>query len=281
MRHALLLLCCALLTLSSRAQSKPAELLLLGTFHFQNPGADLVKTKTFDVLAAKPQAELAVMTDKLKAFGPQKIFVEWPYNEQTELDELYQAYRGGKYEAYVKGKYPEKRHNFLLRNEIIQLAFRAGQKAGLPRIHAFDYTHTAFPYDSVQRAIKAAQQEGLQQQIDALFKRITAEQNRKIETLTLTQLLLDFNSPQSLAANKGCYLELFNRAGSPDNFAGAYLVSEWYRRNLYMYALVQKLTAPTDTRVLVLVGAGHAAMMQEFVRSDPRFRLRAPKDVLK
>jgi len=281
MKSTFLLLCSLLLALGGRAQTKPTELLMLGTFHFHNPGADLVKTKGFDVLAPKPQAELAAMTDKIKAFGPQKIFVEWPYNEQPELDELYQAYCRGGYEDYVKGKFAANRHNFLLKNEIIQLAFRAGKKAGLPRIHAFDYTNTSFPYDSVQKAMKAAHQEVLQGQMDGLFKAITAEHNHKFETMTLTELLLDFNSPQSLATNKGSYLELFNRAGSLDNFAGAYLVSEWYRRNLYMYALVQKLTAPTDERIMVLVGAGHAAMMRDFVQADKRFKLREAREVLK
>lgn len=270
-----------LLPAHAQTQTKPAELLLLGTFHFHNPGADLVKTKTFDVMAPAAQAELASITDRIKAFGPQKIFVEWEQTDQAGLDELYRAYLGGKYEDYVKAKHPARRHNFLLKNEIIQLAFRAGQKAGLSRIHAFDYTRTSFPYDSVQKAIKAAGQQALQQRIDAALQAITAEQNRKLETLTLTQLLLDHNDPQNLAANKNFYLELFNRAGRADDFAGAYLVSEWYRRNLYMYALLQKAVAPTDTRVLALVGSGHAAMMREFVQADPRFRLRELKDVLK
>ncbi|MCC3156573.1 DUF5694 domain-containing protein [Hymenobacter sp. 15J16-1T3B] len=278
----LLLLLLGLLPLTAvRAQPKPAELLLIGTFHFHNPGADLVKTKSFDVLAPAAQAELQTMTDRIKAFGPQKIFVEWEQTNQAELDELYRAYLGGKYEDYVKTKYPAQRHNFLLKNEIIQLAFRAGQKAGLTRIHAFDYTRTSFPYDSVQKAIKAAGQQALQQRIDAKLQAVTAEQNELFATKTLTQVLLHFNTPQSMADNKNFYLELFNPAGSVDNFAGAYLVSEWYRRNLYMYSIIQKTVAPTDTRVLALVGAGHAAMMREFVQSDPRFRLRELQDVLK
>ena len=78
MKSTFFLLCSLLLALGARSQTKPTELLMLGTFHFHNPGADLVKTKGFDVLAPKPQAELAVITDKIKAFGPQKIFVEWP-----------------------------------------------------------------------------------------------------------------------------------------------------------------------------------------------------------
>lgn len=281
MKRIILLLSGLLAGFAATAQTQPADLLLIGTFHFHNPGADLVKVATFDVLAPKPQAELEAMTNRLKTYGPQKIFVEWSYNEQAALDTLYRAYLGGQYEAYVKRRYPAKRQNFYLRNEIIQLAFRAGKKAGLARIHAFDFDGTSFPYDSVQRAIKAAGQQPLQQKIDATFQRMTVEQNRKIATLTLTQLLLDANTPAELDANKRSYLELLNRAGRPDDFAGPFLVSEWYRRNLYMYSLIQKLTAPTDTRVLVLVGAGHAAMLRDFIQNDPRFRLRQLREVLK
>lgn len=269
------------LTAPAQAQAPPTDLLLVGTFHFHNPGADLVKIATFDVLAPKPQAELEAMTNRFKAYGPQKVFVEWSYDDQAALDTLYREYLGGKYEAYVKRRFPAKRQNFYLRNEIMQLAFRTGKKAGLARIYAFDYNGTSFPFDSVQRAIKAAGQQPLQQQIEATFQRMGAEQNRKIATLTLTQLLLDTNLPAELDANKRSYLELLNRAGRPDDFAGPYLVSEWYRRNLYMYSLIQKLTAPTDGRVLVLVGAGHAAMLRDFIQFDPRFRLRQLREVLK
>lgn len=281
MKRILLLLSGLLASFAATAQSQPADLLLVGTFHFNNPGADLVKIATFDVLAPKPQAELEVMANQIKAYGPQKLFVEWSYDEQAALDTLYREYLGGHYDAYVKRRFPAKGQNFYLRNEIFQLAFRAGKKAGLTRIHALDYNGTSFPYDSVQRAIKAASQQPLQQQIDATLARQTAEQNRKIASFTLTQLLLDTNTPAELDTNKRLYLQLLNRAGRPDDFAGAYLVSEWYRRNLYMYSLIQKLTAPTDSRVLVLVGSGHAAMLRDFIQYDPRFRLRQLREVLK
>ncbi|GGH90907.1 hypothetical protein GCM10011495_37820 [Hymenobacter frigidus] len=76
-------------------------------------------------------------------------------------------------------------------------------------------------------------------------------------------------------------IDILNRAGTTDNFAGAFLVSEWYRRNLYMYSIVQKTMTPQDSKALVLVGASHAAMMQEFIALDQQFRLKELKDVLK
>ena len=62
---------------------------------------------------------------------------------------------------------------------------------------------------------------------------------------------------------------------------GAYLVSEWYRRNLYMYSLIQKLTENKDTKIMVLLGAGHTAMLREFIKHDSNFEIVELKDVLK
>ena len=147
----LLFLCTAT---ASFAQTKQAELLLIGTFHFHNPGADLAKMKTFDVMTPKVQAELEIITNKISQFAPDKIFVEWSSDDQAGLDELYTQYLGGKYEEYIKAKYPApKRSDFFLKNEIIQLAFRAGKKAELTKIYALDYNKTSFPYDSVMKAM--------------------------------------------------------------------------------------------------------------------------------
>lgn len=280
MRHIFLLLLSFFVVTAGFAQPQQSDVLLLGTFHFHNPGADVAKTKAFDVTTPKAQAELESMTQKISVFHPDKIFVEWAWDEQKELDALYRAYLGGDYEQYVNTTYAKNRHNFFLKNEIIQLAFRVGKKTKLPRIYALDYK-VGFPFDSVMNAMQAAKQTALMQQAQDAIKRYETTQNKKLETYTLTQLLLDANTDAELDLNKGLYLEILNRAGSPDNFAGPFLVSEWYRRNLYMYSLMQKAMTAQDDKALVLVGSGHAAMMREFIAADQRFRLKELKDVLK
>ena len=274
-------LLCLLAFTSSRAQTTPSDILLVGTFHFNNPGADLTKIKNFDVLSSKSQAELENITQKISVFHPAKIFVEWKWNEQKELDGLYAAYLAGNYEQYVAATFPKPAtRNFYLKNEIVQLAFRAGKKGRLNKIYALDYS-TSFPYDSVMKAMRAANQLALIQKTQAAVKDMEDRTNKKMETYSLTQLLLDYNTKESLAENKALYFEIFNRAGAADNFVGPFLVSEWYRRNLYMYSIVQKNMAPEDGKALILVGAGHAAMMKEFIESDKQFRLKELKDILK
>ncbi|NVO31484.1 DUF5694 domain-containing protein [Hymenobacter lapidiphilus] len=282
LHRAFLFVLLALTSLGARAQTKPAELLLIGTFHYDNPGLDLTKVTSVDVLAPKGQADLEMMATKIAAFGPKKVFVEWQQNDQATLDELYAHYRKGEYESYIRSKYTDPRKlNLFLKNEMFQLGFRTAKKANLPRVYGIDYQGTSFPFDSVQQAIRAAGQTAIQQRIDAALKKFGDDFNRKASTMTLRELMLDANTPADLTANKGLYLDIFNRAGAVDNYAGPYLVSEWYRRNLYMYSVVQKLTEPADDKVMVLVGSGHAAIIRDFVPYDPRFRLRELREVLK
>ena len=280
MRYLLACLLLSSVATPGLAQTSLSRVLLVGTFHFNNPGADVAKFKTFDIEAPKAQAELEAMAAKIVAFRPTKLFVEWPWNKQAELDSVYRAYLGPGYAGYVRTRYP-KEQKFFLTNEIIQLAFRVGKKGRMPRIYALDYGQTSFPFDSVKQAMQQAQQQPLLQKMAATFKSFETDTNQKLATLSLTQILLDFNTPASLTANKSLYLDIFNRAGSPGNFAGAYLVSEWYRRNLYMYSLVQKSLSSSGERAMVLVGAGHAAMMREFIALDSQVRLVELKDVLK
>jgi hypothetical protein len=72
-----LFFCVMLLIVATlNAQNAPKEVLLIGTFHFNNPGLDVAKINTFNVMSDKSQAELETMSDKIKAFNPDKIFVE-------------------------------------------------------------------------------------------------------------------------------------------------------------------------------------------------------------
>ena len=80
------LLLLVLLTVTANpafAQSKKKQILLIGTFHFENPGLDVAQVNTFICyLTNKSQIELENITDKIKKFGPDKIFVEWSYENK-------------------------------------------------------------------------------------------------------------------------------------------------------------------------------------------------------
>ncbi|MRX41084.1 hypothetical protein GJU43_17500 [Flavobacterium sp. LC2016-23] len=252
---------------SLSAQSKKKQILLLGTFHFENPGHDVAKVNTFNVMSDKSQKELENITNKIKKFSPDKIFVEWNYERQAKLDQFYASNADSLLHKDA--------------DEIVQVALRSAKKLGHKKLFGIDYNNADFPYDSLVKGMKEANQLDLIKKNQEIMKQYETDQNQKIAKYSLTELLLDINTRKSNEHNISWYLETAIKGGKTDNFIGAYLVSEWYRRNLYMYALIQKLTESQDDKIMVLLGAGHTAMLREFVTHDPNFEIIELATVLK
>lgn len=259
MKKISLLLVFVIVFSSSFAQTKKKQILLIGTFHFENPGLDVAKVSTFNVMTDKSQKELVNIANKIVKFGPDKIFVERNYMKQDKLDKFY----------------AKNTDSLLSKNadEIVQIALRSAKKMGHKKLFAIDYNQTSFPYDSLLKGMKGANQIDLLKSNELQMTNYEKSQNEKISKYNLTDLLLDLNSKESIKNDLEWYIGTANRAGAIDNFVGAYLVSEWYRRNLYMYSLVQKLTEAKDDKIMILLGAGHVAIIREFIKNDPNFEI--------
>ncbi|NOS90282.1 MAG: hypothetical protein HOP30_00015 [Cyclobacteriaceae bacterium] len=258
------------------------QILLVGTFHFNNPGLDAVKTNTFDINSPVAQKDIESMCNQFTSFKPDKIFVEWPLEEQAKLDTLYQIYLAEKYEKYISQLYSKPSQlNFYRNNEIFRVAFKVAKKAGLRQVLAFDFTRTSFPFDSAFSAMKKANQTRLLGLIDNDFKMMAETVNQKMETMRIPDILIDLNKPENLRMDKAWYIKRMNRAGALSQYAGAFLTAEWYRRNLYMYSIIQKQVTDSDHRIMVLAGSGHAAMLKEFVELDGLMNLVDVETILK
>jgi hypothetical protein len=265
-------------TLNLHAQKK---VLLLGTFHFHNPGADLVKQNTFDILSPTAQRDLDKIADQIGKFKPTKIFVEWDYHDQQFLDSLFQLYKTGTYDRFVEQRYKGKsNYTFFKNNEIFQLAFRAAKKSGLNKVNAIDYK-MGIPFDTVMKVIKSSGQTALMDTINATMAKAGNTSNEKLAKWNLIQLLEDLNTPASRRENNGFYVRLLGPAGPPSNFAGADAITLWYKRNLYMYSLVQKSVTPQDERIMIFLGSGHASMISKFIVDEDVYHMVEFKNVMK
>lgn len=264
-----------LLTVDVSAQKK-TEILLLGTFHFDSPNLDLVKTTALDIDAV--QAELENITAQIVAFGPTKIFVEWDFDKQSELDSLYTLYLANRYFDVVKERHPDQK--FYRNSEIFQLAFRVAKKSGHRQLYGIDIK-TEFPFAEVMAAIKEAGQAELAGEIQEKIAAIAKKEADDRKKYTLQELLLLKNTPEARREDYSAYISLFNRAGRSNDFQGSRLVGEWYRRNLLMYSFVQKALGDNDERVMVLLGSGHAAIIAQLVEFDDRASLVPVHKVLK
>jgi hypothetical protein len=56
----------------------PAQVMILGVFHFYNPNADYAQFRGIDVLTPERQREIEAVAEGLAAFAPTRIAVEQP-----------------------------------------------------------------------------------------------------------------------------------------------------------------------------------------------------------
>lgn len=234
-----------------------AEVLVVGVYHMSNPGRDVFSTETDDVLSPKRQAEIAQVAAVLGQFRPTKIAVEAGFSDSS-ISQRYADYVGGTYE--------------LTRNEVDQLGFRVARELGHGTVHAVD-VRGEFPYP---RLAKYAQATGQTPAFDAL-ERETGEAvdalSTYIATHTVLEALLHMNADEQVAEAVGSYFRLAE-FGEPWDWAGADLVSDWFRRNMRIYNNIVRLVDSPDERILVIYGAGHLGWLQYALGSNPSIRLR-------
>ena len=231
---------------------EPAQIMLLGTFHFTNPGLDTVKTSVLDVTSADSQQYLQTFSQKLaKDFTPTDVLLECPIRFQGKLNEQYQQYLKGEFTLPV--------------NEIYQLGFRVAKAAGGSAVRCFDEQEIHWNAEQLfeQMPTKAP---AIQAAFDTLIAEVTAQSNEMHQTLSLAGVLRAMNSEQQYRLNQSIYL-LSNEVGAGDNFVGADASASWWHRNFRMYANIQ-LAASPGKRVLVIAGQGHIAVIKDFLAND-------------
>jgi len=231
--------------------AEPAQVLLLGTFHFQDAGLDVVKQKDFNVMTPEAQAYLQELGERLAGFKPTKVLLEYLPENDENTNERYRAYRAGEFE--------------LPANEIYQLGFRIAGLAGLERVHGFDNQDVEWQAEAMFKYASehdSPEMKLFHQTLDAY----SAEEAKARTTLPLRDLLKRTNAPALDRMNMDLYLAT-NPIGAGEGFAGAVSSSSWWARNFRMYALVQQQAGPGE-RVLVIGGQGHVAILRQLLAID-------------
>lgn len=231
----------------------PARVMVMGMFHFANPGRDMVKTRVIDVMAPDNQRYLDGLAERIAAFKPTRVLAECSPAEQGTYDE--------RFHDYVAGRY------VLPSNETYQIGFRVAKRAGLHGVTCFDEQEIGWNaqpmFDYMDKHDAQARQD-----IEATFKTLSSQMDGEQATLSLVELLKLVSDPARDALNKGLYIRT-NAVGAGDGFAGADASASWWHRNFRMYANVQKAAVP-GSRVVVLAGQGHAAILKDLLAVDDR-----------
>lgn len=255
---------CAVAQPIVKPEGPPVEVVVLGTFHFDNPGLDVANMQVDDVLAPKRQTEIGQILDGLARFKPTKIAVESQRRQPgTTLSERYPLYRAGKMDPS--------------RSETVQIGFALAKRLGHENVHSVDVGGD-FPFDAVMAYAKRSGSEAKLGAGVAMIQAWTASVSNQLKTQSLGRVLRHFNEPEAVAQGNAFYLELL-RYGAIDEQPGADLVSSWYKRNIQICARIAQAAAPGD-RILVVYGSGHAYLLRHCLGGIPGFKIVEANDYL-
>jgi len=241
--------------------AEPIQVIVLGTYHFENPGLDLNNVRADDVLKPKRQAELEALATALAKFRPTKILVE----RQT---------KGPDFTVSSFAEFtPEKLGTD--RDEAVQIGYRLASKLGLKRIHGIDERPgkdepNYFPIDKVMSFAEANKMGKELQALMAKGAKVTQEFEAKQANMSIARLLMGYNDPKGEQSSIQTYYELL-QFGDGEQQPGADLNAMWYLRNAKIFAKLMKVAVPGD-RLLVIYGAGHNYWLRHFASETPGFR---------
>jgi hypothetical protein len=237
---------------AAMAETRPAaRVMLFGTFHFANPGLDMVKTHQVDVMTAENQAYLEGLAKRLAAYGPTVVLLEFDPENESVLQEQYRQFLEG---GFV-----------LLSNEVYQLGFRIAKQAGLRTLHTFDEREIGWQAEALFEFMPEHDPK-TKARLDALIANVTERQQQAHATKSLPELLLQANNPEEDKLNEYMYL-MTNHVGAGDSFVGADAAASWWHRNFRMYANIQRHALPGE-RVLAIGGQGHTAILKDLLAID-------------
>lgn len=246
-----------------------AKILLLGTFHFADPGLDEFKPEfDVDITSRERKAELEEVLAALGRFAPTKIAVEVLPSRQEELDASYRSYLAGEKE--------------LTSNEIHQLGFRLAERLGHGSVYAVDAKRRFYePWvDPDEYASEHGQTEVAHDPWPERYTALYQREDRAKTQRTLTETLLTLNEEERLLRHHGRYLVESFKAGVGEEYPGVDSKIAWYNRNLRIFANLQRITEREDERILLIIGAGHVPILRHTVQASPEYTLVEVADVL-
>ncbi len=244
------------------------QIMFLGTYHFENPGLDLVNPVADDVLTPQRQAELADLSTRLSAFHPTAIVVETRRRGPDLLDPGYAAFK-------VEDLATD-------RNEITQVGYRLAHDTGISRVYGVDETEGEleyFPFERVQAFVERNGPAGFLDEKIAEIQAEAAETSKDQIATPIATLIARQNDPDTIhRMHANFYYGLLPLNEAADH-SGAALNYGWYARNAVIFSNIAEAAKPGD-RIVVLYGSGHAYWLRHFAQETPGFALVEANDYL-
>ena len=96
----------------------------------------------------------------------------------------------------------------------------------------------------------------------------------------LIDMYIRMNEPEQMYTEHQSYLRTA-RVGLKDQYPGANWVAHWwYAHNLKNFVNLTRITESTDDRILLIVGAGHVYLIQQFLEDSGDYIVESPLQYL-
>jgi Family of unknown function (DUF5694) len=234
------------------------EVMLLGTYHFANPGRDDIKLEVDDVLEPRRQAEIEDVVARLARWQPDLIAVEWPFNFADSTR--------ARFGRYVAGTLPPNR------DEVVQIGFRLAKRLGHATVYPIDQ-QMLIGNDSIGPLF--ARRPELKRSADSVQARLQARADSAAplqRRQSILERLREANSDDALHGgnSEGMFGALLP-AGEGDNYGGPQMLARWYERNIRMVYNLYRSLRPSARRVLLVVGNAHVPPLRSLLDDAPQF----------
>lgn len=244
------------------------SLLIVGTPHFGNPGRDIINTRVSDVTTAERQREIEAIVERLAAFHPTRVAVEWPADEQTRLDQRYADYRAGRYQ--------------LSADETDQIGLRLAARLGLERVDAVDWNEMPPGEEADYDFLAWADAHGRGEEWRARVARKQSEADAEARLMGCTPVsswIRHLNTPEGRSDMQRPYY-IIAQIGNNEVNPGAAWVGAWYARNLRILNNLTALADEPEGRVVAIFGAGHGFLLDQQAREAGMFEVADTLDYL-
>ena len=240
------------------AEPERPALLIVGAPHFDNPGQDIVNVRIADVTTAERQREIEAIVDRLAAFRPTRVAVEWLASRQDRLDARYADYRAGRYQ--------------LTADERDQIGLRLAARLGLDRVDAVDWNDMPPGVEADYNFPAWAEANGQGDIWRARVAEVQAEGDARAALMLCTPVsswLRHYNRPETRARDQQRYYEIA-AIGDARAAPGAVWVGNWYVRNLRILNNLRAVAGQGE-RVVAIYGSGHGYLLDRQARESGWF----------
>ena len=262
-----------------KQMTQKPTIMILGSTHLANPGMDVVNTKMDDVLAPKRQREIKQLVEQLKAFNPTKIALEVDFSRNAEVN--------AEYQDYLKGTYQ------LTGGEGDQIGYRLAKQLGHSKVYCVDYWPKQNPFfpDDLDLIDYTKFAETHDQKHLLPFEPTEGETTKDEKGATrvepekyvpIIDMYIRDNDPEGKRTEHQLYIRWIARIGLGDKYPGSnWLSHSWYDRNLKIYVNLTRITESADDRVMLIIGAGHVYLVQQFLEESGDYVIESPLKYLK